>query len=63
MAFYIDFFFFFRDNVEWGEKQEQDALTAVAKNSEVTLSAETLHSLEEQSAHNWDKFYCVHQNK
>lgn len=51
------------DNVEWGDKQEQDALAAVAKNSEVTLSAEQLHSFEEDSATNWDKFYCVHQNK
>uniref|UniRef100_A0A2P2HXP2 Methyltransferase-like protein 2-A n=2 Tax=Hirondellea gigas TaxID=1518452 RepID=A0A2P2HXP2_9CRUS len=51
------------DNVEWGEKQEQEALAAVAENSPVTVSEEKLQQLEEQAATNWDLFYGVHQNK
>ena len=59
----ILFILFFRDNVEWGEKQEKDAQAAVLKNSEVTLCSDELKKVEEESATNWDKFYNVHQNR
>jgi len=49
--------------VEWGEKQESNALAAVQKNSEITMTEEQLQDAENQSANNWDKFYGIHQNR
>lgn len=52
-----------RDNVQWDEEQEKNALDSVSKNSQVTLNAEERQKLEDQADQFWDAFYDIHDNK
>lgn len=54
--------FVHRDNVEWNEEQEKEALASVQKNSVVTLSDDEVKKFEEDANVFWDAFYGIHQN-
>ena len=56
-------YFYYRDNVDWDEEQETVAKEKVEQNSQVTLSKESLQSLEDEADKHWDAFYDIHQNK
>ena len=53
----------FRDNVEWDEEQEQNALSAVKKNSEKLMPTDEANKLENEADKRWDAFYDIHQNR
>lgn len=52
-----------RDNVEWDEEQEEQALQAVVKNSSVKMSETDTEKFKNDADKFWDSFYGVHQNK
>lgn len=57
------FIFCFRDDVEWDENQEQEALKKVQSNSVVKFSNEDIAKYENDANKFWDAFYDIHDNK
>lgn len=53
----------FRDNVEWNEDQEAQALSQVCAHVKTKMSAEKAADLEDNADEYWNKFYSVHQEK
>lgn len=52
-----------RDNVEWDEEQENQAIASVLKNSSIKLDDEQTQKYEEDADKFWDAFYDIHQNR
>lgn len=53
----------YRDDVEWDEEQEQEALKKVKTNSEIKFSKEVIEQYETEASKYWDEFYNIHINK
>jgi len=53
----------FRDNVEWNEEQEIQALSQVCVHVKTKMTSEKAADLEENADEYWNKFYSVHQEK
>ena len=53
----------YRDNVEWGEKQVQEAEEKLKKNSSTFLQEEDVLKYENEASKFWDTFYSTHENK
>jgi len=51
------------DNVEWGQKQQDEAQEMVDKATSVLMDAEKAQEFEDKAGLFWDKFYSVHQNR
>lgn len=51
------------DNVEWDEKQQQQAQRQVEANSENPMPEESRQKLEHDANKYWDSFYSNHQNR
>lgn len=54
---------FFRDNVEWDEAQENQALSQVCEHVKTKMIREKADDLEKNAGQYWDKFYSIHQEK
>lgn len=52
-----------RDDVEWDQELEDQALQAVAKNTISLMDDQKRQDLERDAPVFWDKFYGIHQNK
>lgn len=57
------FIIFSRDNVEWNEAQESQALSQVCEHVKTKMSSEKADDLENNANQYWDKFYSTHQEK
>jgi len=55
--------FIFRDNVEWDEAQETEALSQVGVHMKSKMPSEKAADLENHADEYWNKFYSVHQEK
>lgn len=53
----------FRDNVEWNEEQENQAVSQVCEHVKTKMSSDKALDLESNADQYWDKFYSVHQEK
>lgn len=53
----------YRDDVQWDDEQEANALSKVENNSTVTMSKEEVENFESKADSFWDAFYDIHQNK
>lgn len=53
----------FRDNVQWDETQENQALAQVCEHMKTKMTLEKADDLEKNADRYWDKFYSVHQEK
>lgn len=53
----------FRDDVEWDEEQEKEALKKVHLNSDIKFNTDTIEKYETEAAKYWDGFYNIHVNK
>lgn len=53
----------FRDNVEWNEEQEHQAVSQVCEHIRNKMPSEKALDLENNADQYWDKFYSVHQEK
>lgn len=55
--------FLFRDNVEWDEAQENQALSQVCEHVKTKMTLEKATDLENNADQHWDNFYSIHQEK
>lgn len=53
----------YRDDVQWDDEQEANALAKVELNSTVIMSKEEVENFESNADSFWDAFYDIHQNK
>lgn len=56
-------FIYFRDDVEWDEEQEVEAMKKVKINSEIKMSQDLIEKYETEASKYWNEFYNVHDNK
>lgn len=59
----VCFYYISRDNVEWNEAQESQALSQVCEHVKTKMSSEKADDLENNANQYWDKFYSIHQEK
>jgi len=52
-----------RDNVEWDEAQENQALSQVCEHLKMKMTSDEAVDLENNAYQYWDKFYSIHQEK
>lgn len=51
-----------RDDVEWDEEQEEEAMEKVKINSEIKLSRDLIEKYETDASKYWNEFYNIHVN-
>lgn len=62
-GFFFSCYIFFRDDVQWDEEQEKEAMKKVQLNSEIKFNKDVIEKYEKEASLYWDEFYNIHINK